>query len=92
MYLGLTAIEVWMIVCILFVFGAVFQYGGVLIILKITATHKNHEYFTDKCLYGCIPVANLATAIIAVNDKGIIQKNINHIKKLRKVIIIMLWK
>ena len=81
-----------MIVCILFVFGALVQYGSVLIILKITATHKNHTYFSDKCLYGCIPVANLATAIMAVNDKGIMKDNINYMQKVRNVIMIILLK
>ena len=91
-YLGLTAIEIWMIVCILFVFGALIQYGSVLIYLKIIATHKNHRYFTDKCLYGCIPVANLTTAIMAVNDKEIMQDNITHIRKVRKAMMLILLK
>ena len=80
-----------MIVCILFVFGALVQYGSLLIILKINATHKNHRYFTDKCLYGCIPVANIATAIMAVNENGIRRDNINHIRKVRKAIGLIVW-
>ena len=82
-----------MIVCILFVTGALVQYGGVLIILKIISTHKNHKYFRGKSLYGFIPVAELATAIIAVNDKEIMQDNINHMRNVGKVILMgILWK
>ena len=73
--------------------GALVQYGGVLIILKIASTRKNHKYFSGKSLYGCIPVAKLATAIIAANDKEIMQDNINHMLKARKVILMrILWK
>ena len=67
------------------------RYGSVLITLKINATHKNHKYFTDKCLYGCIPVANIATAIMAVNENRIMRDNINHIRKVRKAIRLILW-
>ena len=40
---GLTAIEIWMIVCVLFVFGALSEYAGVLLQVKIAAA-KNCSY------------------------------------------------
>ena len=41
---GLTAIEAWVIVCVLFVFGALIEYAGVLLKIKLGATRKQASY------------------------------------------------
>ena len=35
---GLTAIEAWVIVCVLFVFGALIEYAGLLLKMKLATT------------------------------------------------------
>merc|ERR1719481_1747419 len=37
---GLTAIEAWVIVCVLFVFGALIEYAGLLLKMKLEATRR----------------------------------------------------
>ena len=37
---GLTAIEAWVIVCVLFVFGALIEYAGLLLKMKLATTRK----------------------------------------------------
>ena len=41
---GLTAIEAWVIVCVLFVFGALIEYAGVLLKIKLGATRKQNSF------------------------------------------------
>jgi len=44
---GLTAIEAWVIVCVLFVFGALIEYAGLLLKMKLEATRRpqsNHGH------------------------------------------------
>ena len=41
---GLTAIEAWVIVCVLFVFGALIEYAGVLLKIKLGATKKTSGF------------------------------------------------
>ena len=41
---GLTAIEAWVIVCVLFVFGALIEYAGVLLKIKLGATKKKSGF------------------------------------------------
>ena len=41
---GLTAIEAWVIVCVLFVFGALIEYAGVLLKIKLGATKKRSGF------------------------------------------------
>ena len=43
-YLGLTAIEAWVIVCVLFVFGALIEYAGVLLKIKLGAARKKQGF------------------------------------------------
>ena len=43
-YTGLTAIEAWVIVCVLFVFGALIEYAGVLLKIKLGATRKSSGF------------------------------------------------
>jgi len=38
---GLTAIEAWVIVCVLFVFGALIEYAGLLLRMKLATTRKS---------------------------------------------------
>ena len=46
---GLTAIEAWVIVCVLFVFGALIEYAGLLLKMKLEATrcvyHKRTNFW-----------------------------------------------
>ena len=44
-FLGLTAIEIWMIGCVLFVFGALTEYAAVLLKVKIATTRNNKYHF-----------------------------------------------
>ena len=37
---GLTAIEAWVIVCVLFVFGALIEYAGLLLKMKLATTRS----------------------------------------------------
>ena len=37
---GLTAIEAWVIVCVLFVFGALIEYAGLLLKMKLATTRR----------------------------------------------------
>ena len=41
---GLTAIEAWVIVCVLFVFGALIEYAGVLLKIKLGATRRTGRH------------------------------------------------
>ena len=38
---GLTAIEAWVIVCVLFVFGALIEYAGLLLKMKLATTRRS---------------------------------------------------
>ena len=81
-----------MIACIIFVFGALAEYGGVLLLLKITATQKHQCYFTEKCLYSFMPMTNIASGIVALNGKEFAQDDITQKLKVRTehIIIIIL--
>ena len=50
-------------------FGDIDEYGGVLFMLKIAATHTRGKYFTDMGLLGCPEVGNMATGIVAAHGK-----------------------
>ena len=39
---GLTAIEAWVIVCVLFVFGALIEYAGLLLKMKLATTRRSN--------------------------------------------------
>jgi len=39
---GLTAIEAWVIVCVLFVFGALIEYAGLLLRMKLATTKRTN--------------------------------------------------
>ena len=47
-YVGLTAIEAWVIVCVLFVFGALIEYAGVLLKIKLGATRKTGAFGSSR--------------------------------------------
>ena len=55
--LGLTAIEAWIMACILFVFGALAEYVGVLLKIKIAAT-RNSTYLRDSRRLAPLPSCN----------------------------------
>ena len=67
-FLGLTAIEAWVIVCVLFVFGALAEYAGVLLKIKIAAT-RNSTYLHDRRGLES-PMAN---SIVLANGNTILQ-------------------
>ena len=48
---GLTAIEAWVIVCVLFVFGALIEYAGLLLKMKLEATRCVYHKRTNFWLY-----------------------------------------
>ena len=60
------------------VFGDIDEYGGVLFMLKIAATHKRGKYFTDKGLLGCPEVGRMATGIVAAHGKTVMEDNKIH--------------
>jgi hypothetical protein len=64
----LTAIEAWVIVCVLFVFGALAEYAGVLLKIKIAATKSSSYYPGRRGLES--PVAN---SIVLANGNTILQ-------------------
>ena len=65
---GLTAIEAWVIVCVLFVFGALAEYAGVLLKIKIAATRSSTYFPGRRGLES--PVAN---SIVLANGNTILQ-------------------
>ena len=67
-FTGLTAIEAWVIVCVLFVFGALAEYAGVLLKIKIAATRSSSYYPGKRGLES--PVAN---SIVLANGNTILQ-------------------
>ena len=64
----MTAIEAWVIVCVLFVFGALAEYAGVLLKIKIAATKSSSYYPGRRGLES--PVAN---SIVLANGNTILQ-------------------
>lgn len=52
---GLTAIEAWVIVCVLFVFGALIEYAGLLLKMKIATTRKCNSRESSVILNGNMP-------------------------------------
>ena len=70
--LGLTAIEAWVIVSVLFVFGALAEYAGVLLKIKIAATRSSTYYPGRRGLES--PIAN---SIVLANGNTILQDEYN---------------
>ena len=56
---GLTAIEAWVIVCVLFVFGALIEYAGLLLKMKLATTRcftrQALDTETERCPLIVIP-------------------------------------
>ena len=71
-FLGLTAIEAWVIVSVLFVFGALAEYAGVLLKIKIAATRSSAYYPGRRGLES--PIAN---SIVLANGNTILQDEYN---------------
>ena len=70
----MTAIEVWMIVCVLFVFGALAEYAGVLLKIKIAASrsstyHRDKQYSRHRR-----PVSH---SIVFASEKAILREDIS---------------
>lgn len=68
----MTAIEAWVIVCVLFVFGALAEYAGVLLKIKIAAA-RNSTYYIGR--RGLEP--SLANTIVLENGNTILEEECN---------------
>ena len=68
----MTAIEAWVIVCVLFVFGALAEYAGVLLKIKIAATRSSTYFNARRGLES--PGAD---SIVLANGNTILQDSYN---------------
>ena len=68
--LGLTAIEAWVIACVLFVFGALFEYAAVLLKIKVAATRKAPY---DRGMARCLE-AELTDSVVLANGNTVLKK------------------
>ena len=70
-YLGLTAIEAWVIACVLFVFGALFEYAAVLLKIKVAATRKTSY---DRKMSRLLE-AEITDSVVFANGSTVLKKS-----------------